>query len=157
MASNRVHTGDMERIKDWFLINPDKEITSVELAEIFDLKRWQVNNAITWLRKRNIVVPGTKFSIGRAHYTHYRLRKENEKRNEFQVAPPIKKPAKEPEMVWPVLTEFELERLDSATKLVLNSLYGKDQGRIQALNPTTFIAWNSREQMEEMRRNALGI
>lgn len=151
------HTGDIKRIEQWFRDNPEKEITSVDLAETFGLQRWQVNNAITWLKKRNIVTAGTKFSIGRAHYTSYRLRNEREKRNEFQVAPPIKKPAKEPEMVWPVLTEFELERLNSATKLVLNSLYGKDQGRIQALNPTTFIAWNSREQMEEMRRNALGI
>lgn len=155
MAS-KVHTGDMAKVEKWFRDNPDKATTSVDLADLFGLKRWQVNNAITWLKKKNIVVPAEKFSIGRAHYTTYRLRKENEVRNEFQVAKPVAKPVKTPEMTWPVLTEFELDKLEGAAKLVLNALYGKDQGRIQALNPTTFIAWNSREQMEEMRRIALG-
>lgn len=156
MAS-KVHTGDMAKVEKWFRDNPDTATTSVDLADLFGLKRWQVNNAITWLKRKNIVVPAEKFSIGRAHYTTYRLRKDNETRNEFQVAKPVAKPVKAPEMTYPVLTEFELDKLENATKRILNALYGKDMGRIQALNPTTFIAWNSREQMQEMRRNALGI
>ena len=156
-----VHTGDTAKIEQWFRDNPDKETTSFDLAELFGLKRFQVNNAITILKKRNVVLPGDTFSIGRAHYTPYRLRKENERRNEFQVATPVKRPpltlVDTRNYDTPVLTEIELDKLNSATKLILNALYGKDEGRIQALNPTTFIAWNSHEQLVRMRRNALGI
>lgn len=158
MAS-KVHTGDMAKVEKWFRDNPDKATTSVDLADLFGLKRWQVNNAITWLKRKNIVVPAEKFSIGRAHYTTYRLRKDNEARNEFQVAKPVAKPVKAPEMTYPVWQEMPIDRLSKPAKRVVNALFSTaaQQKRVQALNATQFIVWNSEEQFQAMRRNALGI
>lgn len=155
------HTGDMDKIRQWFIDNPDKAITSLELAEQFDLERWQVNNAITWLKKRNLVVPGERFSIGKAHYTPYRLRKESEPRNEFQVATRAAiKMAKtiDTREAFPVLAEISLDRLSPAARNVMRAISATGiPDRIQALDSDTFIVWNSNAQMQDIRRNALGI
>lgn len=155
MARNPVHTGDTAKIEQWFRDNPDREVSTVDLCEIFGLKRWQVNNAITILRKRNVVTAGEKFSIGRAHYTQYRFRRDGEKRNEFKVAEKavVAKPKPETREAYPVFVEMSPDKASPQLREHLAPI--RDRGRIQFLNPTTAIVWNSEAQFQAMRRMAL--
>lgn len=146
------HTGDAQAIREWFKNNPDKWVTSAELAVHFNLARWQVNNAIGGLIKANLVIRGETFSIGRAHFTPYRLRMETEKREEFKVARPTAKPEKQPAITFPILAECAPGMASEALRQFLPQ---KADDRIQYLNPSTAIIWNSQAQLENIRQMAL--
>lgn len=149
-----VHTGDLDKIYKWFLDNPEKNTTSVELAELFGLERWQVNNAISQLVRTNRIARGERFSIGRAHYTHFHLRKANERREEFKVS--TRAAIKNAEIVSlptmapaPVFVGKVHEELWAQIKTPAKN------GCVQILNATTAIIWNSPEQKRNMMRMAV--
>lgn len=156
--ANRVHTGDLATILEWMQEHPEQWFTSADMVKEFGLERWQVNNVFTQLLRTNRITKGERFSVGRAHYTKYRVRRPEEKREEFKVARPIPEAISEPKVEFPVLTEFDPEFLEPATKRIVNEQFSTaaQKGRVQFLNSNTFIVWNSREQHERMRRMALG-
>lgn len=144
-------TGEYTVILSWFEQNPGVWLTAPELANAWAIDRVKARNAIAIGLKRNLITREAIIVNGHKS-SRFRLREPNEKREEFQVARPSARPAKPEPMAFPVLTECDP---GMATNELVAHLPEKAGDRIQFLNPSTAIIWNSAEQRENMRRLAM--
>lgn len=145
MASG-AHTGEYQIVLEWYKTHPNTTFTIGDIVNEFGISRKKTANVLGHWTRRNALIR-TEERGG------FRLRMPEEMREEFKVARPIPKQPKEPEMAFPVLTECAPEMALPELRAILPA---KANHRIQFLNASTAIIWNSAQQREFMRQMAIG-